>query len=170
MLEEEDLLYFLASYEAATGETFPEMASSETPDFIGRDVQGRIVGIELTKLKFDPGYMFWQRAIEKREWAEDEDAFWRILELLHAKTEKLSTGSWPECERKILVIQLVDYPLSELQHTIETDVPDGTGFSEVWLADYSIIDMYGGVDLFPVTHPELQGAFPVASTDKKPWG
>ena len=170
LVEEEELLHFLALYEVATGETFPELAPSETPDFVGHDQHERTVGIELTQLKFAPDYMFWKRAIKKREWADDTDAFWRILHLLAGKAEKLPKGNWPGCERKILVIQLVDYPLSELMHSIDTDLPDGRDFSEILLADYTILDMYGGVDLFPIAHPELSGPFLVASTDRKPWG
>ena len=110
------------------------------------------------------------RIVEKREWADDRDVFWRLLELLHKKSKTLLQGRWPECTRKILVIQLVDYPLAELLGTMDTDAPNEDGFSEIWLADYSIRDMYGGVDLFPITHPDLEGPFLVASTDKKPWG
>lgn len=170
MIEEDDLFYFLDAYRMATGEALVEITRSETPDFLCVDSCGQTVGIELTKLKFPPDYMFWKRAIEKEEWASHEDAFWRIIGLMANKTEKLGKGNWPTCERKILVIQMVDYPLSELLPNAETDQPDGTDFSEVWLADYSILDMYGDVDLFPIVHPTLEGYFPVASKDQKPWG
>lgn len=53
-IEREHLGIFLDAYEAATGETFAEMIDSETPDFIGRDLQGRVVGIEITQLRFSP--------------------------------------------------------------------------------------------------------------------
>jgi hypothetical protein len=53
-IEREHLSAFLDAYEAATAEFFPEMINSETPDFIGRDAQGRIVGIEVTQLRFAP--------------------------------------------------------------------------------------------------------------------
>ena len=36
-IEREHLGQFLEAYQRATGETFPEMCDSETPDFIGRD-------------------------------------------------------------------------------------------------------------------------------------
>ena len=53
-IEREHLDVFLDAYARATGETFPEMWDSETPDFIGRDDRGRVVGIELTQLRFGP--------------------------------------------------------------------------------------------------------------------
>ena len=170
IVEQEELYQFLEAYEKATGETFPTMCISETPDFVGEDENGRSVGIELTKLKFSPDHMSVRRILEKREWATDEDAFWRIIELLGTKNAKLDMGNWPHCERKILVIQLVDYPLSELLPNCTTDKPDERSFSEIWLADYTIIYVYGGVDLYPIVHPNLEGHFPVASEDKKPYG
>ncbi|HEX2379523.1 MAG TPA: hypothetical protein VHI74_02125 [Methyloceanibacter sp.] len=45
--ERDHLGLFLDACERATGETFPEMYDSETPDFIGRDHKGRVVGIEI---------------------------------------------------------------------------------------------------------------------------
>jgi len=170
MVEREELYQFLEAYEQATGEKFPKMCCSETPDFVGEDENGRSVGIELTQLKFSPDHMFVRRYIEKQDWVSDEDAFWRILELLAKKDTKLKNGNWPQCERKILVIQLVDYPLSELLPNCTTDKPHDQSFSEIWFADYTITDMYGGVDLFPIVHPNLEGYFPVASENKKPYG
>jgi hypothetical protein len=46
-IERDHLGLFLDAYERATDETFPEMYDSETPDFIGRDHKGRVVGIEI---------------------------------------------------------------------------------------------------------------------------
>ena len=47
-IEREHLGLFLDAYEAASGESLPEMIDRETPDFIGRDAQGRVVGSEIT--------------------------------------------------------------------------------------------------------------------------
>lgn len=170
LAEEADLALFLTAYKQATGETFTEVTPSETPDFIANDLLGHSVGIELTRLKFDPDYMFWQRYIERRDMARDDDAFWRILGLIAAKSAKLASGRWPSCQRKLLVIQLVDYPLEQLVGITDTEKPSPGDFTEIWLADYSIVDMFGGVDLLPVVHPELEGPYLVASTGKKPWG
>jgi hypothetical protein len=40
MAEEMDLEVFLRAYALATGEEFVGAAASETPDFIGEDVEG----------------------------------------------------------------------------------------------------------------------------------
>jgi hypothetical protein len=53
-IKREHLGLFLDAHEAATGESFLEMIDSETPDFIGRDALGRVVGIEITQLRFRP--------------------------------------------------------------------------------------------------------------------
>jgi hypothetical protein len=53
-VERDHLSLFLEAYQLATGESFPEMYDSETLDFIGRDKMGRVVGIEITQLRFGP--------------------------------------------------------------------------------------------------------------------
>jgi hypothetical protein len=170
MAEEMDLEVFLRAYALATGEVFVGAAASETPDFIGEDVEGNLVGIELTQLKFDPDHMFWRRTFDREEWVDHNDAHWRIIELIAKKSATLSRGGWPRCARRILVIQLIDSPPDELLPNLVTDRPNGTDFDEIWLADYTQLHVFGGVDLFPILHATLEGLFPVASEDRKPYG
>lgn len=150
MAEENDLAIFLRSYQAVTHEAFPDLLPSETPDFIGQDHEGRTVGIELTMLKFAPADMTWRRILDAQEWADHNDAHWRIIELLASKGKKLDRAGWPDCERKILIIQLMDCPLHELLPNLVTDQPQDDDFTEVWLADFTMLDEYGGADLFPL--------------------
>jgi len=146
-----DLDQILHAYSEARDERFRDIELSETPDFIALGASNEVVGIELTRLKFPPNYMSDQR-IYDHEWARDDDALLRLLGLIHQKESKLESGRWPECSRRILFIQLVDYPLSELE-AFETDIPNENGFSEMWLADFTILPIYGRVVLHPITHP-----------------
>jgi hypothetical protein len=167
LMEEVALSHFLKAYRLATGEEFVDVEPSETPDFLARDSLGCTVGIELTQVKFPPSDMSWHR-IMGEEWANDLDAFWRIVELLHVKEQKLPR--WPACERRLLVVQLGDIPLADLGAGIATDPPTEHGFTEVWLADFTMLDMFGGCDVHPIVHEHLSGPFKVASTDRKPYG
>ena len=141
-----------------------------TPDFLARDEAGNLVGIEIVRLKFHPDAMFWRRTYDREDWIDHNDAHWRIIEIPHDKESKLGKGSWPLCKRKILVIVLIDSTPEELAPNMETDKPTDSGFDEIWLADYNQVEPFGGVDLFPVAHHELEGVFDVASRDKKPYG
>ena len=167
-IEREHLGLFLDAHEAATGESFLEMIDSETPDFIGRDVLGRVVGIEITQLRFGPDEQHIRR-ISPPEPA-DHHAWWRLLDLMHRKNQTLTKGRWPKCERKILVIILIDTSLEAVTAGTDTDTPSEGGFSEVWLADYTQVEAFGAVDLFAVVHPELEGHFATGDRGQKPFG
>jgi len=167
-IEREHLGLFLDAYERATGETFREMYDSETPDFIGRDDEGRVVGIEIVQLRFAPDERHMRRIFPPQP--EDPDAWWRLLELLHKKDQTLTKGRWSECERKILVIVLVDASIEAVGLGTDTDTPDEEGFDEIWLADYTQVEAFGAVDLFAIVHPELKGHFATGDWGQKPYG
>jgi hypothetical protein len=43
---------------------------------------------------------------------------------MHQKDQKLPRGRWPQCERKILVIILMDASIGAITPGTETDTPD----------------------------------------------
>jgi hypothetical protein len=102
LVEREHLALFLEAYETATGETF-DLDDSETPDFIGRDRQGRVVGVEIVRFQYGPDERFMRRIFRKAE-SFDEDAWWKLLGLVHEKDSKLTKGRWHLCQRKILAV------------------------------------------------------------------
>ena len=167
-IEREHLGLFLDAYEHATGETFPEIYDSETPDFIGRDEEGRVVGIEITQLRFAPDEQF-MRGIFPPE-PHDPDAWRQLLEVMQKKYLTLKKGRWSECERKILVIVLIDTSIEAVAAGSDTDLPDGESFDEIWLADYTQVEPFGAVDLFAVIHPELKGHYATGDRGQKPYG
>src|SRR5713101_303404 len=119
-IEWEHLGLFLEAYETVTSETFA-LTGSETPDFIGDDEEGRTVGIEITQLRFSPEGRH-ARLIFPPE-PHDPDAWWRLLELMHQKVQTLSNGRWHLCERKILVIMLIDTSIEAIATGAKTDKP-----------------------------------------------
>lgn len=167
-IEREHLGVFLDAYKIATMETFPEMIDSETPDFIGRDMQGRTVGIEITQLRFAPDEQHMRRIFPPNP--TDDDAWFRLLDLMHRKRQTLTKGRWPRCQRKILVIMLIDTSLDAIMTGAETDTPSEDDFTEIWLADYTQFEAFGAVGLFAVVHPELEGRFATGDHGQKPYG
>ena len=65
---------------------------------------------------------------------------------------------------------LIDAPLDSIAHGIETDRPDEDGFDEVWLADHTQVEAFGGVDIFAVVHPHLEGRIATGDWGQKPFG
>jgi hypothetical protein len=167
-IEREHLGLFLDAYQLATGETFSDMYDAETQDFVCRDEAGRIVGIEITQLRFSPDERHMRRIYPSQ--AYEMEAWWRLLELMHQKDQKLPKGHWPQCDRKILVIMLVDVSIDAVTAGTETDRPDEDGFDEVWLADHTQAEAFGAVDLFAIVHPTLEGWFATGDRGQKPFG
>jgi hypothetical protein len=165
-LEREHLAIFLDAYARISLDKFV-LLDSETPDFLGHDGEGLVVGVELTQLRFGPKERG-ARLLFSRG-SLDHDAYWRLLELLNKKQETLERGQWPRCERRILIVMLIDASLDEIA-VFETDKPDERGFTEVWLADYMQLDAFGSVDLFAVVHPTLSGHFATGNRGQKPFG
>lgn len=165
-LEREHLALFLAAYREVTSEGFA-LVDSETPDFIGYDNLGRSVGIEITQLRFGPTERALRRLAPRN--IVDHDAWWQLLGLLEAKERKLTSGQWPNCERKILVIMLIDASLDDLA-LFETDEPEAGSFTEIWIADHTQVDAFGAVDLHAVVHQTLSGRFATGDRGQKPFG
>lgn len=160
---------FLEAYRAATGEALPAMEGSETPDFVGKDDEGRVVGIEVTRFRFEQGERFWRRI--SAPGPGDVDAWLWLIDLMQKKIETLTGGRWSECARKILVIMMVDVSISDItRRGARTDQPDVGGFDEIWLADRTQVDAFGAVDLFAILHPTLEGHFATANQGQKPYG
>ncbi len=132
--EREYVGLFRDAYQAVTGEMFPELQDCETPDFIGRDKEERIVGIEITALRFSPDKRHMRRIFPPGPY--DMDSWWRLLTLIRKKEHTLLKGCWSECERKILVITMIDASICAVTEGTNTETPGEGGFDEIWLADY----------------------------------
>jgi hypothetical protein len=167
-IKREYLDLFLEAYERATGETFLELIDSETPDFIARDKNNLLAGIEITSLRFSPEVRQMRSISPARP--GDFDAWYQLHALIVNKERSLLQGRWPECARKILVIVMLDASIADTAEQSETDALDLGGFDEVWLADYTQVEPFGAVDLFAIVHPTHKGRFPTGDHGQKPYG
>jgi hypothetical protein len=149
---EEELIFldpFTEAYERATGEALLLGSGPDPPDFIGTRGTGGKVAVEMTRIMRDPETAHWDDVLRRQEFMEAYDALDMIVNKLEVKENKRAKnyGSW--ADKTILVLQLMDCPLSTIMFALETLQDDFTshGFVEVWLADYSD-DAYGTVELY----------------------
>jgi hypothetical protein len=171
MVEEEDLFLFLDAYEVVTGQKLGIAVWGERPDFICRRPNGKLVGVELTAVRRDPESAVADRIMRGSEFADEYETLDRIFWAIERKDRKRGTGDWRLRRDTILVLQLMDCPLSELSAFLEDADPSdfgGHGFKEVWIADHSELDAYGNVELFGLYPRRLWGHFEIARG--KPYG
>lgn len=80
---------------------------------------------------------------------------------------------WLFSDNAILVIQLIDCPLSELEifldQSLQVDFAD-TGFTEIWIGDYTEVDVYGFIELFGLHPLKWRGYYPRPDFFSKPYG
>jgi len=169
MCEEHDLEYFVDAYKYVTGEELIIVSRSEKPDFICEKNEHQI-GVELSKIIRNPQTAFWDKAIDKQEFMDSSHALDFIYKHVESKTKKMIKGDWTET---ILVLQLMDSPLSEIGTILDKGLQDDfatSGFTEIWLADYTGLDAYGDIELFGLYPPKWWGFHPRKNLNRKPYG
>ncbi len=169
MCEEHELEYFIDAYKYVTGEELIIVSRGEKPDFICERT-GCQIGVELNRIIRDPRDAFWDKAIDKQEFMDSSHVLDFIYAYLASKTRKRSKGNWTET---ILVLQLMDSRLSEIETMLDKNLQDdfaATGFSEIWLADYTGLDAYGDIELFGLYPSKWWGLHPRKNQNQKPYG
>lgn len=169
MCEEYELEYFIDAYKYVTGEELTIVSRSEKPDFIC-ERNGQQIGVELNKIVRGPQSAFWDKAIDKQEFMGSSCALDFIYRHIVSKTKKMIKGNWTET---ILVLQLMDCPLSEIKTLLDKNLKDNfvsTSFSEIWLADYTGLDAYGDIELFGLYPSKWWGSHPRKNSNRKPYG
>lgn len=118
----------------------------------------------------DPRDVWVDYIFHKQEFMDGEDALEMLYHMVERKDKKLRQSDWELADDTILVIQLVDCPISSLYLLDESLKADFTpyGFSEIWIADYTEIEVYGDIELFCL-HPEKWWGF-FARPFSKPYG
>lgn len=171
MVEEEELDHFIEAYECTTGQRLILVRSEEHPDFICARTDGTLVGVELTRGEGDVKVM---ESIELEHGELDfgysalEEVFWSIDE-----KERLRRGDWTLPNNSILVVQMFFYPASGIESFLTPDLQTdcaGYGFTEIWLADYTTVEPYGGVELFGLKPQKWWGYHERQDFLGKPYG
>jgi hypothetical protein len=146
--ERKRLLHFLAARKSATNEELVLVEDSESPDFICRKPDGTLVGVEHTRILYDP------EAMEIRQVCGDDDAdvdnfavVWDASVAVAKKEAIRRKPHWRLPASTILVLDLVDRGRFESWPTDDamSDEFEGSGFVEVWISDHSSLAAFSRV-------------------------
>ena len=173
LVEEMDLEPFLKEYEWVTGLALQLVNRTERPDFIVQRSDGTQLGIELTKVMRDPESTFWARVLSGEEFADPVETAIRLQELIYRKDAKRSGPGWtlPDCT--VLVLQLMDSSIDQVVSFLDDQVIkelNETGFFEIWLADYTVLEAFGTIQLYGIKPEKWQGLHNHSGTGNKPYG
>jgi hypothetical protein len=153
--EREHLRHFLAARKSALKEELVLVKDDESPDFICQKPDGTLVGVEHTKIEYNP------EATEVRhacgDCDEDLDNFavvWAASLAITKKESKRRKPHWKLPKSTILVLDLVDKGRLEDWPADDAlcDEFEGYGFIEVWISDHSSLEAFGrvtAIGLFP---------------------
>lgn len=170
--EQESLTYFLEAYESVTGETLEILESTERPDFICVRLNEARVGIELARvLRGDPNKVLCETLIDKQTFMSIDAALDIIQRIANEKEVKRNKSDWKLPEATILVIELRDIALSEIKRYVTRQIlPDlfEGNFEEVWIADFSEIELYENIELFCIRPEKWRGYY--SRGIQKPYG
>lgn len=173
MVEESELEYFIDAYESLIGEKLVVLHRGEKPDFVCKRADGTPVGVELTKVMRDPESAHWEAVLDHQEYMTSGAALDLVYEAVAKKAEKMAEDNRIDINDTILVLQLMDCPLSELKNMLDRDLQKdfiSYGFSEIWIADYTGLDAYGDIELFGLCPLKWWGYHQRHNPYRKPYG
>lgn len=173
LIEEMEFEPFPDEYERVTGLRLEQIGRSERPDLLCLRSDGIEVGIELTKVMEDPASRMWKRILDREEYADMFDTVIRLQEAVYQKEEKRSYGRWYLPTSTILVLQLMDAPIESVALHLDKQIIDEmsrTGFLEIWVADYTVREAYGTIQLFGIKPRQWLGLHDHVWSGTKPYG
>ena len=172
LVEEMDLEPFLKEYEWVTGLALQLVNRTERPDFIVQCSDGTQLGIELTKVIRNPESTYWARVLNGEEQANPIDTAIHLQELIYRKDIKRSESNWKLSKRTVLLLQLIDSSIDQVVLFLDVQIIreiNKTGFFEIWIGDYSILEAYGTIQLYGIKPKKWQGLHDHFNSGKKPY-
>ena len=173
LVEEIELEPFLKEYELVTGLALQHVDRAERPDFIAQRSDGTELGIELSKIMRDPQSTFWARVLSGDEFADPVETAIYLQELIYRKDVKRSGSGWTLPDRTMLILQLMDSLFDQVISFLDKQVIrelNETGFFEIWLADYTILEAFGTIQLYGIKPERWQGLHDHSKRGNKPYG
>jgi hypothetical protein len=153
--ERQELLCFLRAREFATGERLILKYESESPDFVCERADGTLVGVEHTKIDYNPERTEILEAAGMYDpWYDNIGLFWACAEAIKRKEAKRKKPHWKLAQATILVLDLLDRFRFEDWPTNDSifDSLGSTGFLEIWISDHASIEDHGevtAIGIFP---------------------
>jgi hypothetical protein len=171
MVEREELDHFIEAYEYVTGQRLIFVRSEEHPDFICARPDGTLVGVELTKGEGDVKVM----ELIRSDQGECDFGYTALEDVFRSLNEKeeLRQGNWTLPNSSILVVQMFFHSVANVGSLLTPDLQadfEHNGFAEVWLADYTTVEPYGGVELFGLKPRRWWGYHEREDFPGKPYG
>jgi len=174
MVEAEEVNTFLRAQEQdhVTGRTLVVVSQGESPDFVVKRPTGSYAGLELTSVYRDPPN---DSVYRDDDWYAANDMVCGICVAVEAKAEKRQAPHWKYRLHTILVLQLRDVPLEDVASYLDDYPLDEFrhyGFVELWVADMTMLDVYGGdIDLYGILPKKWRGFHRVPGYgSRKPYG
>lgn len=161
--EREHLNYFLSARKYATGEELVLVRDCESPDFVCRRPDGAFVGIEHTRIEYDPERSEILEACRVGTGELDNFAiFWAAARAMATKEAKRRKPFWKYPDATILVLDLPEgYRIEDWPEDSSMSADfSNSGFMEVWISDHSSIEAYGevtAIGLYPSSIWGIQG-------------
>lgn len=164
---------FLAEYQHITGRHIEDYVPSERPDFLCIDTAGDKFGIELVRVMLAPESLMWLRILKYEEFADPLDTYIRVQEAIDRKDYLRRTDGWSCPDNTVLVLQLMDSPIEAVAKFFCSEVievAEASGFSEIWVADYTVEEAYSTVQLYGIKPECYRGLHDRALGSSKPYG
>lgn len=177
LIEEDAVNHFIREYEQLTGLNLrlsPGFLLTERPDFSALRSDGLELGIETTKIMRDPDSAFLDRSLFDLEFQKPEDAVHEIQRLVYSKEAKRCSSGWKYPDSTLLLLQLMDAEMDRVASCLDSEILDemcqNTGLFEIWIADFTKLEPFGGVQLFGIKSEKWQGLHPLSTRSLKPYG
>lgn len=134
---------------------------------------GKRYGLEVVRVMVDPEQRMWRRILDGDEFMDPVDTAVRLQELVYQKDVKRSASDWELPDSTILLLTLLDAPIEDVAPYIDEEVLAElytTGFMEIWVADFTIAEAYGTVQLMCLKCDAYIGLHDFHPRSWKPYG
>lgn len=173
MGEEEDVYLFTTEYEAVTGRALEIVSPYERPDFLCSRGREPRLGLEIVRVMEDPLYRRDQELLYGEAEVDPVGTAIALQEAIYHKDKKRASAGWRCPGRTILVVQLMDAPIEDVARYLDNQILDelhDTGFLEIWVADHTVVDPYGTVQLMGIKPRRWRGVHKHRFHGTKPYG
>ena len=164
---------FLKEHHLVTGKKISVLRDWERPDFIVGDDTGKHYGLEVVRVMVDPEQRMWRRILDGQEFMDPIDTAIRLQDCVYQKDEKRSSPDWVLSDSTILLLALIDAPIADIEPFIDEEILaelNTTGFVEIWVADFTLEEAYGTVQLMCLKSDAYIGLHDFHPVSSKPYG